>query len=232
LSEKRKYLGKENGADRKEHWMARVKDLPDGHLEKLSWPKLYRDNIWPQEMPGLKPAVAQFYELSLPITIRILQALAVRLGRDRHYFDNIVEGPTITRLNHYFSLTPGEVAEGQIWGGEHCDIDFITGPLDSDGPGLWLQRGDGEWIPLARPEGYVTYQYGDMLERESGGIVRSTPHKVVPVGPHIERWSIAPFGHPPCSQAIGVEGSDDPALTKRVAGDVLTERLFSTGMAM
>ncbi len=231
LSTSRKYLGKEIGADRKEHWMARVKDLPENHPERLAWPSFYPNNIWPAEIPGFKTAISDLYEMSLPIGMKVLQVLAERLEKGSRYFDDLtLDGPTIMRIIHYFSLTPEELEE-QIWAGDHCDINLLTGLLGSTGSGLWLQRGDGVWIPLARPEGYITFQYGDMLERDSDGIVKSTRHKVVAPAPYQGRYSIALFIHPLSSNLIGIEGSNDPSLTRMKAGDALLQRLKATGMA-
>lgn len=217
-------------ADHKEHWMIAVKDFPEDHPERSSWPNLYHDNIWPEEVPGFQQSVQALYELVTPIGKDVLRALEPRLGKDPGYYDEITkDGPTVARAIHYLPISSADFGK-TIWACDHYDINLVTVLPGSTGPGLRVKIHGGPWVQVRMPQGYVAVQFGLMLERDSGGVIKSTLHGVRASEPGVDRYSLAYFFHPECSRFGGIKGSVNPRIAYRRFGDLLSEVLSDTGM--
>jgi len=153
--------------DLKEFWHV-GRDLPPGHPYRDHM----ADNIWPDaELPEFREKVGWLYRALDAMGLKVLEAIAVYLGLDRHFFDPTVEvGNSILRLLHY----PPVSKEGpNIRAGAHEDINVITLLLGAEEGGLQVKDRDGVWIPINPPPGALVCNIGDMLRR---GFARySTP---------------------------------------------------------
>ena len=71
----------------------------------------YPDNIWPNELPELEQVCLEAYRTLESTGTKMLQAIALYLGMDEHYFDKKVHnGNSILRPIHYFPIeNPDEV---------------------------------------------------------------------------------------------------------------------------
>ena len=63
--------------------------------------------------------------------------------------------------------------------GEHTDTGYITLLLDNGVSGLQIKTRSGEYLTVPTHEGALTVNISDSLERISGGILRSAPHRVI-----------------------------------------------------
>ena len=101
------------------------------------------------------------------------------------------------RLLHYPPI-PAD-AEG-VRAGAHEDINLITLLLGAEEAGLeLLDRDSGEWLAIRPPEGAMVVNVGDMLQRLTNGVLKSTIHRVVnPPGEKARqpRYSTPFFLHP------------------------------------
>ena len=108
-------------SDLKEFWH-QGRDLPTkGHkFEKFMPP-----NVEVNEIEGFTESAKHiFYSLD-ELGNRVLQALAVYLKQDRHFFDDKVdEGNSILRIIHYPPIA--EESAGHVRAGAHEDINLIT----------------------------------------------------------------------------------------------------------
>ena len=81
-----------------------------------------------------------------------------------------------------------------IIGREHADSGFVT-LLAQDGvEGLQARNHAGEWIDVPPADGTLAVNFGQLLERWTGGIVQATRHRVI--APKRARYSI-PFFYEP-----------------------------------
>ena len=121
--------------------------------------------------------------------------LALALGLPRKFFDKDFEDPlTLLALLRYADVK--SVPEEGLYGaGEHTDLGVITILLTDGTPGLQVLTKTGEWMDVPHRSGAFVVNLGDMLERWSNGLFRSTLHRVVTRGGS-ERYSV-PFAYEP-----------------------------------
>lgn len=160
--------------DLKEFWHV-GRDLPAGHeLAEFMAP-----NVWPAEIDGFREVMAALYAAFEEAGGRVLEAIALHLGRPRDFFAaSVADGNSVMRLLHYPPL--GEDApEGAIRAAAHGDINTITLLLGAEEAGLELLTKQGEWLAIPAVKGALVINVGDMLERQTNGRLRSTTHRVV-----------------------------------------------------
>jgi isopenicillin N synthase-like dioxygenase len=103
--------------------------------------------------------------------------MALGLGLDRDWFRRtLTDDPLILfRIFHY---PPSAAGAGDQWGvGEHTDYGLLT-LLAQDAHGGLSVRGPDGWLDAEPVLGSFVCNIGDMLERLTGGLYRSTPHRV------------------------------------------------------
>jgi isopenicillin N synthase-like dioxygenase len=179
-------------SDLKEFWHV-ARDLPPGHRFADSM----APNIWPDDaVPAFRPAMQALFAALEGAGARVLRAIAVHLGQSADFFESpVADGNSILRLLHY---PPVPADAGAVRAGAHEDINVITLLLGAEEAGLQLLARDGEWLEVPAPDGSLVVNVGDMLQRQTGGQLPSTTHRVVNPAPerrHIPRYSMPFFLH-------------------------------------
>lgn len=139
---------------------------------------LHGANLFPAAVPELQTAVAAFMEQAERSAHAIMEGVALSLGLDAQYFRRTyTANPTMLfRIFHY---PASDAAEG--WGvGEHTDYGLLTLLAQDDNGGLQVKTAQG-WIDALPIPGTIVCNIGDMLDRLTGGVYRSTPHRVLNV---------------------------------------------------
>lgn len=138
------------------------------------------------EVPRFRERTLALWDAYDALGRRLLGAIACALALPREYFENKVnEGDSVLRVLHY---PPVEGDPGGMRAGEHEDINVITLLLGAEEPGLEIRTREGEWLPVDPLPGSVVCNVGDMLQRLTNGVLRSTTHRVVnPAGEHAGR---------------------------------------------
>lgn len=177
--------------DLKEFWHV-ARDLPDNH--RLA--AVMAANIWPGEVPDFRPVMQALFGALEQTGQRLLRAIAVHLDRAADWFEEPTrDGNSILRLLHYPPVPPEAAA---VRAGAHADINVITLLLGAEEAGLQLLSREGEWLDVPAPAGTLVVNIGDMLERQTGGLLPSTQHRVVNPAPerrHLSRYSMPFFLH-------------------------------------
>ncbi len=140
---------------------------------------LHGSNLFPAAVPELRPAVTAYLSALTAIAHRVMEGVALSLGLPPSYFyQRYTQDPLILfRIFNYPPSAPGpDGAEG--WGvGEHTDYGLLT-ILKQDGIGGLQIKTQDRWIEApVIPESFVC-NIGDMLDRMTGGLYRSTLHRV------------------------------------------------------
>jgi len=174
--------------DLKEFWHV-GRDLPEGHRFRDHMP----DNLWPSEVPSFRDTFQQLYATFDRTGLTILKAIARYLKIEENYFEDAVrDGNSVLRALHY---PPQVEPTGEhIRAGAHEDINAITLLLGAEEAGLELLTRDGRWIPVSPKPGELVINIGDMLQRLTNGVLRSTSHRVV--NPTPDRASKARYSMP------------------------------------
>ena len=177
--------------DLKEFWHV-------GREESRSSDESLLPNLWPQEVTGFKTQLYSLYEALDTLGNTILSALALYLGLDEHYFDDKVNcGNSILRALHYPPIE--DKGTPSVRAGAHEDINLITLLVGSYQSGLQILTRDDQWIPVSIIPGTIVVNIGDMLQRLTNHVFRSTTHRVVNPkddGAAQSRFSIPFFLHP------------------------------------
>jgi isopenicillin N synthase-like dioxygenase len=224
-----------NTGDLKEFYHIGQELSPAG-LKKEGYPS----NIWPDEVPELKNVAVEVYR-SLEKTGKfLLRAIALYLNIPENYFDDkIANGNSILRPIHYYPIEKTyAVPPDAVRAAEHGDINLITLLMGASADGLQVLRHDGKWIPITALPGQLVVNVGDMLERLTNKVLKSTIHRVV--NPPRElmntaRYSIPYFMHPRSEMSLaalpGCVSAENPKRwDDTTAGEFLDERLAEIGL--
>ncbi|PIQ48948.1 MAG: flavonol synthase [Cytophagales bacterium CG12_big_fil_rev_8_21_14_0_65_40_12] len=211
-------------------------EVTDGDPIKNEYP----DNIWPKEIPEMEGIALEVYKTLEAAGIKMLQAIALYLGLDEHYFDDKVKnGNSILRPIHYFPIeNPDEVPDDAVRAAEHGDINLITLLMGASADGLQVLRNDGKWIPITALPEQLVVNVGDMLSRHTNNKLKSTIHRVVNPPRELmktSRFSIPFFMHPRSDMDLTCLEScidaEHPKLYEDItAGEFLNERLIELGL--
>ena len=174
--------------DLKEFWHV-GRDLPAGHKFRDHMP----DNVWPAEVPSFRETFQEIFATFDRTGLKVLKAIARYLKIEESYLvDAVHEGNSVLRALHYPPQT--EPTGEHIRAGAHEDINAITLLLGAEEAGLELLTRDGRWIPVSPKPGELVINIGDMLQRLTNGVLRSTSHRVV--NPSPDRASHARYSMP------------------------------------
>ena len=174
--------------DLKEFWHV-GRELASGHKFR----DVMADNVWPEEIPGFRQTYLALYDAFDEAGVKVLRAIARFLKVDEDYFtDTVRDGNSVMRLLHY--PAQDEPTGNHIRAGAHEDINTITLLLGAEEAGLELKTRDGRWIPVSPKPGELVINIGDMLQRLTNGVLRSTSHRVVNPAP--DRASHARYSMP------------------------------------
>jgi isopenicillin N synthase-like dioxygenase len=197
----------------------------------------YPDNILCNEVPEFNQAGLEAYKRLEETGKYVLRAIAIHLGLNETYFDDkIHNGNSILRPIHYSPITqdPGD----SVRAGQHEDINLITLLMGASADGLQVLNKQGEWISVTALPDHVIVNVGDMLQRLTNGVLKSTTHRVI--NPPKEQWgtsrySIPFFLHPRSEMSLAVLPncitSENPKKYEDItAGEYLNERLQEIGL--
>ncbi len=221
--------------DLKEFWQI-GQTVTDNDPVKFEYP----ENVHVEELPEFNEVTGEVYQRLEAAGKHLLQAIAVYLGLDEHYFDpNVHNGNSILRTLHYFPITdPDALPDDAVRAGAHEDINLITLLIGASADGLELLTRENTWFPVKAHGEDVVVNVGDMLQRLTNGKLKSTTHRVV--NPPREmmkfsRFSVPFFLHPKSGMDLtSLESTIDAEHPKQfsdiTAGQYLDERLREIGL--
>ncbi|KAL2794878.1 hypothetical protein BJX66DRAFT_337488 [Aspergillus keveii] len=137
-----------------------------------------------------------------------------RLVRDHRYDDR---GEDQLFYLHYAARTPEENEKaGNHYGHGHTDLGTLTLLFPQPVAGLQVQNLEGQWKWVRPEDGKITVNAADSLTALSGGLIRSSIHRVcVPPSDqaHFDRLSLLYFARP-CNHVVLNPIQDSPLLTR------------------
>ncbi|MBX2925817.1 MAG: isopenicillin N synthase family oxygenase [Chitinophagaceae bacterium] len=200
-------------------------------------PEEYPPNVRVQEIAGFDSTFLQAYRSFEKTGKALLQAIALYLHLDEHFFDNkIHNGNSILRAIHYPPIT--QAPKSAIRAEQHEDINLITLLVGASADGLQILNKQGEWVPVTSLPDQIVVNVGDMLQRLTNNKLKSTTHRVVNPPKefwHTSRFSIPFFLHPKGGMSLAcldscIDKEHPKAYPDATAGEYLDERLREIGL--
>ncbi|MFN0242353.1 MAG: isopenicillin N synthase family dioxygenase [Planctomycetota bacterium] len=175
---------------------------------------LHGANLFP-ELPGFRETVLAYIDALTRLGHALVRGIALSLGLDEDFFERqYTRDPLVLfRIFRYPALRPNTETLSR-WGvGEHTDYGLLTMLLQDDVGGLEV-KSRSEWTAAPPIPGSFVCNIGDMLDRMTHGLYRSTPHRARNTSAR-DRLSFAFFFDPSFDARVRpIEG---------IASDMLTD---------
>jgi isopenicillin N synthase-like dioxygenase len=197
----------------------------------------YPENVAVAEIPPFNQTLYNAYRNFEKSGKALLQAIALYLDLDEHYFDQYVKnGNSILRCIHYPPIT--QEPKSAIRAEQHEDINLITLLVGASADGLQILTKQGEWVNVTSLPEQIVVNVGDMLQRLTNNKLRSTTHRVVNPARelwHTSRFSMPFFLHPRSEMSLAclascIDNEHPKAYPDATAGEYLDERLREIGL--
>jgi isopenicillin N synthase-like dioxygenase len=138
---------------------------------------MHGPNLFPDAIGGFRESVLEYMAELTRLGHALMSGLALGLGLDESWFFDRYTGEPLTLFRIFNYPVPPESA-GTLWGvGEHTDYGVLTMLAQDEAGGLQV-RSRSRWIEAPPVPGSFVCNIGDMLDRMTGGLYRSTPHRV------------------------------------------------------
>ncbi|WP_432727176.1 isopenicillin N synthase family dioxygenase [Variovorax sp. W6] len=193
-------------------------ELPATHPLVQAKTPVHGPNLFP-DVPGFRETILEYMAAVTQLGHRLMEGIALSLGLEADYFAaRYTADPLILfRLFNYPSQPVPEGLDVQ-WGvGEHTDYGLLTILHQDHIGGLAVHTPDG-WIDAPPVAGSFVCNIGDMLDRMTGGLYKSTPHRVKRNTSGHDRLSFPLFFDPNFEARVqrieglaGAEARDDSA---------------------
>lgn len=135
---------------------------------------LHGSNQWPS-IEGWRETMEATYVACEQLGRDLMQAIALGLGLEGHFFDRWLREPMATLSPIYYPPT----ASSQMGAGAHTDFGCLTILFQNNIGGLEVLARDQHWQSVPPHEGYAVINLGDMLARWTNGEYSSTVHRVI-----------------------------------------------------
>lgn len=166
-------------------------DLSPYHSQVSRCPKLYGPNQYPN-IEGFAQAVSQHYSLTLDVGLKVLKAMALALGEQEDFFSKSFTLPiSVLRMLHY----PSQIKETN-GAGAHTDYGCITLLYQDQSGGLQVLNKQQQWMDAPPVKGAFVVNIGDLMQRWTNDIYRSTKHRVTSPISGKSRFSMPFFVEP------------------------------------
>jgi len=153
-------------------------ELDESHPLVQANVPLHGRNLFPDNSPQslLRQTVLDYMTAMTQLGHQVMAGIALSLGLESSYFfDRYTWEPLI--LFRIFNYPAVQYTQEQ-WGvGEHTDYGLLTILKQDDSGGLQVKSKSG-WMEAPPVPNSFVCNIGDRLERLTGGLYRSTPHRV------------------------------------------------------
>ena len=143
---------------------------------------LHGANLFPAGLPGFDDTILEYMAALTDLGHALMRGIAMSLALEPDYFraGYMAHPLTLFRIFHYPPVPPRSDVEAQ-WGvGEHTDYGVLTILRQDDAGGLQVKT-ESRWVDAPPVPNSFVCNIGDMLERLTRGLYRSTPHRVLNV---------------------------------------------------
>ena len=151
-------------------------ELPGDHPMVQAQVPLHGLNLFP-EIDDFRDTVLEYMNQLTELGQALMRGIAISLGlKDDFFCADLTADPILLfRIFHYPPLSE---TTANLWSvGEHTDYGLLT-ILKQDQTGGLQVKSQGQWVEAPPIENSFVCNIGDVLDRMTGGLYRSTPHRV------------------------------------------------------
>lgn len=154
-------------------------ELPADHPAVLARKPLHGSNLFP-DIEGFREVVLRYLDALTQVGHSLMSGIAFALGLEENYFQLRYTGEPLILFRIFNYPCAKQTMTGETsWGvGEHTDYGLLTILRQDTTGGLQVKSRSG-WVDAPPiPESFIC-NLGDMLDRLTYGVYRSTPHRVL-----------------------------------------------------
>lgn len=158
-------------------------ELPADDPRVVARRPMHGANLFPERPARLRPVVLAYMAAMRHLAAVVVRGIALALELPSDYFERDItrEPLALFRIFHYPAL--GSSAATDLWSvGAHTDYGLLTLLLQDDVGGLQVKSGERfiDAPPIVDGAGVPAFvcNLGDMLEKITGGLFKSTLHRV------------------------------------------------------
>ena len=157
---------------------ARRPDVEPAYLRLLGPNQWFAADV----LPGYRESMTRWFRDMGGLADRLMRVFAMALELPPDHFDRMfgAERMSLTKLISYPETPPGQFGVNA-----HHDAGFLTILAPGETPGLEVENGNGEWIPLEPVPGAFVINLGEVLQSITGNYFIATPHRVVTRAPRL-----------------------------------------------
>ena len=154
-------------------------ELTNGHPLVRSGTPMHGPNLFPRNIPLFRETVLEYIAAMTRLGHAMMEGLGLSLGLNESYFaERYTSDPLILFRIFNYPPAPARIPEEHRWGvGEHTDYGLLT-ILKQDKTGGLEVKSKAGWVEAKPIPGAFVCNIGDMLDLMTGGLYRSTPHRV------------------------------------------------------
>lgn len=154
-------------------------ELTEEHPLVRSRTPMHGPNLFPSNIPLFRETVLDYLSAMTTLGHAMMKGIALSLGLNDSYFAERYTGDPLI-LFRIFNYPPdlAAISSNRSWGvGEHTDYGLLT-ILKQDSAGGLEVRSRSGWVEASPVPGSFVCNIGDMLDRMTRGLYRSTAHRV------------------------------------------------------
>lgn len=160
--------------------------------------QLWGKNLWPvTDTEQYKATMLAYFDAVESLSRVTLTLIAKALGKADDFFTNrMLDRPYLLSKPMSYMPQVGSPADHKVGVTAHCDWSWLTFLVQDDVGGLEAQDISGNWHSVEPISGAFVVNTGELLEIESGGYLRASPHRVINARIDRQRYSVPLFISP------------------------------------
>lgn len=153
-------------------------ELSDNHPMVLAGAPVHGKNLFPA-IENFKETVLAYMDAQTRLGHALMRGIALSLQLPANYFElKYTADPLVLFRIFNYPYVSDQDSDSPSWGvGEHTDYGVLTILKQDDAGGLEVKSTRG-WIAAPPLKNTFVCNIGDMLDRMTRGLYRSTPHRV------------------------------------------------------
>jgi isopenicillin N synthase-like dioxygenase len=153
-------------------------------------------NRWPAALPGFRETMLAYHSELRGLAAHVASLIATSLDMPADFFVECFRAanPTLRALR--YAPQPDDAAFNQLGAGAHTDWGGITLLAQDDAGGLEVRTAQGDWLRAKPVADTFIVNLGDLMQRWTNDLYRSTLHRVKNDASARDRYSLAFFYSP------------------------------------